>query len=211
MSLTISKDYAGFSAYGVGNAVSSSAAGSQAAVNADSGAGIDNEGYDTVQLSGEGRLLSASGLLNSLILPTEENARKLAAALSKDLGNLLTSAGISAQPPAKFSLSATGEIQMEGDRADKEQILEAVNANEKVKEEIRNTAAISSHVAAMADSLKFQREYLASNDPESVVAKYSYLFGSRQQHHHISLAFDGSSVSVLSDGKEWLSSVNSEQ
>jgi hypothetical protein len=70
-----------------------------------------------------------------------------------------------------------------------------------VKQEIRTTAAISSHAAAIAESLKFQREYLASTYPESVVAKYSHMFSSHQRSRQISLVFNGNSITVLSDGK----------
>ncbi len=103
-------------------------------------------------------------------------------------------------------MSSTGEIQVKGDRPDKDKILAAINGNDKIQEEIRTTAAISSQTAGIADSLKFQKEYLASSDPESVVAKYSYLFNSSPRYHDISLSFDGQGISVMEDGKEWLSS-----
>lgn len=199
MGLAISKGYAAVSAYAIG-AVSSRGAARSSAIADDTGTG---QVQDAVELSNEGRL-AVSGLLSGLMLPTEENVRKMSAQLSRDLGSLLTKEGISAQPPVAFSLSPTGDIVIEGDRADKEQILNAVNGDEKVSQEIRNTVAISSHAAAMAESLKFQREYLASNDPESVVAKYSYLF-TEQRSHHTAVVFDGQGIDVLSDGKEWLS------
>jgi len=44
------------------------------------------------------------------------------------------------------------------------------------------------------------------NDPESVLAKYSDLFSSSPPSQDISLLFDGDGISVMEDGKEWLSS-----
>jgi hypothetical protein len=201
MGLAISKDYAGISTYTIG-ALSSYRSRSQAtAVANHNDAG---QVQDTVELSKDGRLAVAD-LLSDLMLPTEENVRKLSAQLSRDLGSLLTNAGISAEPPITFSTGYSGEIVVEGNRPDKEQILKAVNADEKVSQEIRNTAAISSHAAGMAESLEFQREYRASNDPEAVVAKYSHLFTSGQRSHHTALVFDGHGIDVMSDGKTWLS------
>jgi len=205
MSLAISNYYAGLSTSAVNNTVLASGGGSKAAPAAGYSTTGDIAGYDTVQLSSAGRL-AASGLLDSLILPAEGNVRQLSAGLSQDLGDLLANAGISPQPPIEFGVNAAGEIQVKGDRPDKEKILEVINGNDQVKEEIRTTAAISSHLAGIAESLKFQKEYLASNDPESVVAKYSYLFNSSPQSHDISLLFNGNGINVMEDGKEWLSS-----
>ncbi len=201
MSVAVSNDYTGFPTYGVRRTYASGNRTGAQALQANAQEGT----ADTVRLSGNGRL-AASGLLDGLILPTEENVQKLSAALSRDLGGLLKGLGISSNPPIEFSTGSSGEIQIKGDRPDKERILEAVNGDEKVAGEIRTTAAIASHAAAIAESLEFQREYRASNNPESVVAKYSSLFGATRQSHHISLVYDGSTVDVLSDGEAWLSS-----
>ncbi|MHB8068457.1 MAG: hypothetical protein ACYDIC_11220 [Desulfobaccales bacterium] len=205
MSLAISNYYAGLSTSAVNNTVLAGGAASKAAANAGYSTAGDAAGGDMVQVSSAGRL-AASGLLDSLILPTEDNVRQLSAGLSQDLGNLLANAGISAHPPIEFGVSSTGEIQVKGDRPDKDKILAVINGSDQVQEEIRTTAAISSQTAGIADSLKFQKEYLASNDPESVVAKYSYLFNSSARSHDISLMFYGNGINVMEDGKEWLSS-----
>lgn len=201
VSLTVSNTYTGLSAYGIGNIAS---CGNR--MGADTISVADQKkSTDTVELSDDGRL-KVSELLNELILPTEENVRKLSATLSRDLGSFLSSLGISADPPLEFTVDSSGEIQLKGDRTDKESILEAINANEKIADEIRTTAAIAGHAAGMAESMKFQREYGSSSNPASVVAKYSYLFGSTQLSHQITLTYDGSGVDVLTDGKTWLSS-----
>ncbi len=160
---------------------------------------------DNVQLSTNGRL-AVSQRLSGLILPTEENVRKLSAKLSQDLGCLLGGLGVSPHPPLEFSVDRSGEILIKGDRPDKEPILQAINGSEKVKYQIRTTTAIAGHAAAIADSLKFQKEYVASNNPESIVAKYSYLFGSEQRSHRISLVYGTGGINVLSDGRTWLPS-----
>jgi hypothetical protein len=203
MSVTISNDYAGLATSAVNNTVLSPGGGGKNAAAGQNHAPGGNQGYDPVQLSQAGRL-AATGLLDSLILPTADNVRRLSATLSQDLAALLANAGISPQPPLEFDMSPTGDIQIRGDRPDKEKILEVINADENVSKQIRTTVAISSHAAAMAESLKFQREYLASSDPESVVAKYSYLFDALPKSHNTSLVFDGNGISVLDNGKEWL-------
>jgi len=203
MSLGISKEYSPFLTAAAGNTASSTGGGSALRADGRCNACAANKGSDAVQLSTEGRLMAGLG---DLILPTEANVRRLSAALSKELGGFLSGLGISPQPPVEFSVGSAGDIQIKGDRADKEQILGLINGNESIKTQIRNLAAISSHAVGMEESLKFQEEYLASSNPESVVAKYSYLFGSYRRQHSISLMFDGNGIRVMSDGKQWTSS-----
>jgi hypothetical protein len=198
MGLAISKDYAPPLTYAVGTV---SSQGATRATSATEGKADTGWVQDAAEFSSNGRL-AVPDLLNGLMLPAEENVRKMSAQLSRDLGSLLAKEGIGAQPPITFSVDYTGNIVIEGDRADKEQILETVNGDEKVSQEVRNTVATSSHAVAMAESLRFQREYLQSNDPESVVGKYSYLFEG-QRAHHTTVVFDGQEIDVLSDGKEW--------
>lgn len=160
----------------------------------------EKSGCDSIQLSAKSRLLS-----QELILPTRENVARLSADLSGTLGAFLSRSGIDAQPPIEFSLDANGEIQVEGNRSDRERILEKVNSDEGMKKQIRTLAAISSHAVAMEESLRFQSEYRASSDPAAVVAKYSYLFNSGQPLQSVSLRFDGNTVDVMANGNPWLS------
>jgi hypothetical protein len=163
-------------------------------------------GGDTVRMSAEGMQL-ASSLRDSLILPTAENVRRLSADLSDELDRFFARAGIGSQPPVEMSVDwNTGNIQIEGERGDTKRIQELINGNADIAADIRNLAAISSHAAAMADSLKFQAEYSADGNPESVAARYAYLFGSSQPSHDIALVFDGDGVQVMSDGNVWVSS-----
>lgn len=162
--------------------------------NADAAIIYANKNSDTVHFSKEG-CLRVSELLNGLILPAEENVRKLSGKLSQDLKELLN--GLVDCGPLEFTVDGSGEIRITGDRRDKMLILEAIDGNEQVKEEIRTTAAIASHAAGFAESMKFQKEYRASNNPESVVARYSYLFGPAPRSHQISLVYDGDNVNVL--------------
>ncbi len=162
-----------------------------------------SNGTDTIQLSNQGRSLRDSGLLDTLILPTRENVARLSSELSPVLSQLFAGTGISTQPPIEFSVAGDGSLQVNGDRADKDKIMQVVNANPEAASKIRTVAAIASHAAAMEESLKFQQEYLASNNPEGVVAKYSYLFNSSRQHS-TAVCFDGSAATVNFDGKYWV-------
>jgi hypothetical protein len=167
--------------------------------------GRANPGIDTVRVSTQGRLLASA--LPSLILPTEENVARLAGELSNELGQFLSGAGISAEPPVDMNIDwSDGSIEIKGDRAESGRIEQLINDNQDLAGDIRNLAAIASHAAAMADSLKFQREYLASGDPEAVVARYAYPFGSGRSSSDISLSFDSDGVRVMTDGRSWVSS-----
>jgi len=165
-----------------------------------------NKGTDTVSVSSKGRLLASA--LSSLVLPTEENVARLSGELSRELGQLFSGAGISSEPPVDMSIDwSTGGVKVAGDRADSGSIEELINGNPDIAGDIRNLAAIASHAAAMADSLNFQREYLASGDPESVVARYAYLFGSGRSSSDISLSFDSDGIQVMTDGEPGVSSL----
>ncbi|HEX2966537.1 MAG TPA: hypothetical protein VHO84_12175 [Syntrophorhabdaceae bacterium] len=166
----------------------------------------NGNGNDAIQVSTRGRLL-ASSLLEDLILPTKENVSRLSAELSVDLDKFLDESGIKSQPPIELSVDwNSGNIQVKGDRVDAEKIQNLINGDEGMKKQIRDLAAIASHVAGIEDSMQFQKEYLASDNPESIVAKYSYLFSSNHRSHSISLLFEGDSVQVMSDGKQLVSS-----
>jgi hypothetical protein len=207
MSLTISGNYNSFPLPTVNSVASLYARGKGARIDGCSNGGANDAGNDAVLISAKGRAASSRLLSEDLILPTEANVRSLSATLSGDLGRFFSESGVSSEPPIKMDVDwNTGNIGVKGDRADKEKIQDLINGNEAIKEEIRNLAAIGSHAAGMADSLKFEEEYLASSNPESVVAKYSSLFGLHRQSHAISIQFDGSSIQVMSDGQNWISS-----
>lgn len=156
-------------------------------------------GPDTIQLSAKSRLLA----MNDLLLPTASNIQTLSAALSKDLNALFSEAGISTKPPVEIDVDEkTMDITVKGERPDKEKISALIDSNEKIKNQIRTLAAISSHAAGMEESLKFQKEYMASSNPEGVVQKYSALFNS-QKVNDLSFLFDGSSIHTFSNGLEW--------
>jgi hypothetical protein len=162
-----------------------------------------SNGTDAIQLSTKGRLLSDSGVLDTLILPTRENVARLSSELSPVLAQLFAGTGISTQPPIEFSIASNGALQVNGDRTDKDKIMQVVNADPEAASKIRTVAAIASHAAATEESMKFQQEYLGSGNPEGVVAKYSYLFNA-SRHHSTAVCFDGSAVTVNVDGKYWV-------
>ncbi len=164
-----------------------------------SGLTVQSGGYDSVQVSGKGKLLANANLL----LPTLANVRKLRDDISGKLGDFFRSNGISGQPPVSFGIdSATGKLTVSGDRSDIDDISTLIGKNEELSENVRTLVALSSHASAMQESLRFQKEYMASADPEKVVAKYNRLFGARQPDT-TALSFDGTGLSILVNGREW--------
>lgn len=158
---------------------------------------------DTLTISGKGKLLAE----NELLLPTASNIQALSAALSHNISTLLTSAGISSTSCDIDVDERTMEIAVKGEGSERAVIAKAIDGNEEIKKQIRTLAAISSHAAGMADSLKFQKEYAASTNPGSVVSRYAALFG---QHsvNDVSLHFDGTAVTVLANGKDILTGLS---
>ncbi|MBP7528993.1 MAG: hypothetical protein KA801_13775 [Syntrophorhabdaceae bacterium] len=156
-------------------------------------------GPDTISISAKSRLLS----MNDLLLPTAATVQALSATLSQDLKALLAGAGIATEPPVEIDVDdRTMEIAVKGNRPDKEKIEALIDGDEKVRNEIRTLAAISSHAVAMARSMEFQKAYLASTNAENVVAKYADLF-QQQKSYDISLSLDSAGIHVLANGKEW--------
>jgi hypothetical protein len=97
----------------------------------------------------------------------------------------------------------TDQVSVKGDHPDADRIEEAVNGNEELKEKMKTLQAIASHVHGMEDSLAFQREYRASSNPASVVAKYAYLFSGNRRSAVVSIVFDGGNAGLKTDGKDW--------
>ncbi len=166
---------------------------------ASTGLAAQSGGYDTVRLSGKGKLLANAALL----LPTFANVREMKDYISGRLGVFFRSNGISGQPPVSFGIdSATGKLTVTSNRSDIGNISTLLGKDEVLSEDIRSLVALSSHASAMQESLRFQKEYLESSDPEKVVAKYYGLFGSRQPDT-TALSFDGTGLSILVNGREW--------
>ena len=207
MSLTVNGCGSYFSTTAVNSSVYSNGTGSKVSVDGQDSTRESTGGTDTVQVSAKGQALAPASCLGSIVLPTDENVKKEAASLSKELDQFFSSEGISSQPPVEMSVDwSTGTIQIKGNRADSRQIQESINGNKKLSADIRNLAALSSQTAATDRSLKFELEYMSSNDPNGVVAKYSSLFSSCGQSSDISLMLDGDGMQVMSDGKAWISS-----
>lgn len=115
--------------------------------------------------------------LDTLKLPTAETLTQLTADLSASLTEALDEAGIATAPDFRMDVDPySGHIEVSGKRADTAEIEELLNGNATLADQIRTTHAIASHVAGMRESLSFQQEYLSSDDPAAVVAKYSALF-----------------------------------
>lgn len=139
--------------------------------------------------------------LDSLILPTRENAQKLSAGLSKSLRNAFQQAGIPATPPVDLSVDpSSGHISVSSNRSDTRRIEDLINGNAELAEQVRTTHAIWSHVPGIERSLQFETEYMASSNPQAVVAKYSDLFGPQASSSY-ALRFTGAGVQALVDNR----------
>jgi hypothetical protein len=141
---------------------------------------------------------------SSLIAPSLENLKRLTSELSPKLQEFTNKYNISAEPPLEFQIEPSGKLTLRGDRSDKEAILKQLAANPELERAVRNTTAIASHAFTLAVErhYEFQQEYRASNNPATVVAKYSELFGPRKDHD-IALRYSSNGVSILGDGQVW--------
>jgi hypothetical protein len=177
-------------------------------------AGEDNEKtlaelFSLVSQSGTGRFdvadfSAAAGLLSEpLLLPTAQNVRELSAELSAKLARIFARTGLSISNQIEFRVDrSTGSIGVGGCASDAQSIEEIVNNDPELKRLFQTINAISTHAYEIPQHLNFQREYLASNNPEQVVAKYASLFGP-QSVHDFSMTFDGSIIRMLVDGRVW--------
>ena len=137
----------------------------------------------------------------SLLLPNLETLNKLMGSLNESLDDLYSENDISKYPPVQFDYDfETNQVRVKGDREDKDKISELINSNPQLKEEIRTTLAIASHVVNMADSIKFSEEYMASDNPEAVVSKYSYLFNDNRKMKEVSLIYGAKLSAATEDG-----------
>ncbi|RJR30527.1 MAG: hypothetical protein C4576_33440 [Desulfobacteraceae bacterium] len=146
---------------------------------------------------------TAAALLNEpLLLPAARNVKELSAELSARLADIFSLSGIPSHPPVHFRVDEkTGRIKVESDSPAARQIEELVNADHDVKPLFETINAISTHTSEMPKHLKFQREYLASNNPEQVITKYSSMFGPRPDHR-LSMIYSGGTIRMIVDGKE---------
>jgi len=145
---------------------------------------------------------SGTFLDQELILPSMENLEELNSRLKYLLDIVYARNDIPSNPPVELDYDySKNEVTVKGDRDDLDEISGLINENADLKEAVRTTLAIGSHVVAMADSLKFQEEYRNSSNPEAVVDKYSWLFNDNRKMPHASIIYCDS-ISILSDGKE---------
>ena len=164
--------------------------------------GYDISNMDTAKSKGKftpGSILDEA----ELILPTFDNLREMTSQLNTKLSEYLKESGITSNPPFDIKLNPyDNSIGVTGDRDDLEKIQELLNDNEEIRDMVQTISAVGSVAINAADSIAFQKEYLESNNPESVVAKYSHLFNDNRRMHDFSLRFDGS-FQILSDNEEW--------
>ncbi|MEW5944461.1 MAG: hypothetical protein AB1710_11540 [Pseudomonadota bacterium] len=162
---------------------------------------------DTANLSTRGKSLSE---LPPLMLPTRDNVQKLSSALSNDLKELFSQAGINPAPSVKFAVDPyTGQVSVKENRPDAQQITDLTKKNPDIEAQIRNVAAISSHVVAMDKAMEAAKAYRAAQNAAEInnaVARYSSVYGGQIKVTDFSLIFNGADVQVNADGQAWMSS-----
>jgi hypothetical protein len=144
-------------------------------------------------------LLSIKG--SRLILPTAENVAALSDGLQSILDSLFAENGLSKNPPIEINYSySTNKVEVTGDRSDTAEIASLINSNSEIKEYVRSFLAISGHFVNIQESLKFQQEYMASENPQAVADKYAYLFDESRKLKEVSVLY-GEATALLADGK----------
>lgn len=135
-----------------------------------------------------------------IILPTMANVQTLTNGMNDIMNDLYAKHGLEKDPPVELSYSyAENKVKVSGNRDDAAEIEELINSDPETKEYTRTYLAISETAMAIQESIEFQEEYRNSNNPEAVVAKYSYLFDQNRHHAEATYMF-GSEPSLLSDG-----------
>lgn len=138
---------------------------------------------------------------SGLILPSMKNVSILADGLNDLMNDLYRDNGLAQDPPVELKYSyAENRVKVTGGRADADKIEELINADPDLKEYTRSFLAISSHAAAIQESMEFQEEYRNSNGSDEVIRKYSYLFDDNRKTPEISYMF-GSEPGLLADGQ----------
>ncbi len=140
----------------------------------------------------------------SLILPTFDIMRALSFQLNEKLAEILKETGTAFDPPFDIKMNyPTNSIRIESDRGDADWISDILNGDPEIKNVIQTAIAIGSHVSRIEEELKLQRNYPATDIPENLVSKYSYLSTVERQTHTFSLRFGGIGLEFLSDEKPW--------
>ncbi|PLX70276.1 MAG: hypothetical protein C0602_05545 [Denitrovibrio sp.] len=138
-----------------------------------------------------------------LMLPNQASLKELSERLDYMLDLLFVRNDIPKDPPVEMQYSYTRtEIIIKGDRDDIDKIANLINEDEDISDLARTTLAIASHVINMAESLRFQKEYRDSEEPQEVVEKFAYLFDEERHYHHASIKY-GDGLDILSDGKNY--------
>jgi len=158
---------------------------------------MDTDGLDTAPQSKIDSVLANA----ELMLPTLDNLNELTSRLKYVMDLMFVRNDIPSDPPVELDYSySDNQVVVKGDRDDLDEISRLINENPDMKEAVRTTLAIGSTVAAIKESYDFQQEYLASNDPEAVIRKYSYLFGDDKKYAHVTVSY-GEDITVFADGK----------
>lgn len=159
---------------------------------------------DTVAEKSGGQAASPTGLGflgEKLLLPNAQTLGELSSGLKNSLDELFSENGISNDPPVELAYNYnTNEVEVSGDRDDTDQISQLINNDPELKEQTRTLLAIASHYAAMQESFQFTKEYMNSDNPEAVVAKYSDLFDGTRKYPEVSYLF-GAESALQSDGE----------
>jgi hypothetical protein len=148
---------------------------------------------------------SHSGLpVDSTILPTYNNLKSVITGLSVLLNNFFELESIDKMPAVilKFN-SEKNKVQAAGERSDLDDIQDAINSDDDLAGKIHTVLDIASHVCQMPEHLAFQKEYFTSDDPEQVIARYSYLFVDDGNEPILELKFEDGRLDIYYNNKLW--------
>ncbi len=169
----------------------------------------NNNEADSVNLSSWGKTLSE---LPPIMLPTQENVKKLSEELSKKLKDLFDENGINPEPPIEFNVNSfNGAVSVKNNRSDTQEIGELIKKNPELELQIHNVGALSSHVVAISKAIEAGNAYAAAqseSEINSVIRKYSSVYKGNIEVTDFSLIFNGSDIQVNANDKPWLSTKN---
>lgn len=157
---------------------------------------------DRVDISEPGRLLSKA----TFKLPSWQSVHELKSEFSAKLKEALNEAGIESNPPFTITQDVnTGVFSVTGDNPQAAQVQELLNNNDELKMLHHNMQAIASHMPGIEASMKFQREYLATDGAaaiQNVIAKYSRLFYGRPIPHSFTTLYGSEGAVLQMDGRK---------
>jgi|GEM_PF-1808921 len=142
--------------------------------------------------------------MDSTIWPTYNNLKSILSGLSDLLNSFFEKESFDKSLPVSFKLnSEENKVILSGERSDIEDIENAINSDADLAGKINTVLTIAEHVCQIPEHLAFQKEYFTSDDPEQVIARYSYLFIDDGTEPQIELRFEAGKLDIYYNDKLW--------